>query len=77
MATRLGIGDLAGRTLPLEEGVATLQHALSYGLNLVDTAPGYPMLAVCSSSEHASTAARWRSDRVTYGSALSGMCDIE
>jgi len=39
--TRLGIGDLADRTLPFEEQVATLRRALDAGLNLVDTAPAY------------------------------------
>ncbi|MBM4063687.1 MAG: aldo/keto reductase, partial [Planctomycetes bacterium] len=40
-ATRLGIGDLADRTVPLATCVATLQRALDQGLNLVDTAPNY------------------------------------
>ncbi len=40
-ATRLGIGDLADRGVPLDDCVATLRRALSAGLNLVDTAPGY------------------------------------
>lgn len=40
-ATRLGIGDLADRSLPLEQCVATLRRALDFGLNLVDTAPSY------------------------------------
>lgn len=40
-ATRLGIGDLADRSVPFEQCVATLQRALDAGLNLVDTAPGY------------------------------------
>jgi len=39
--TRLGIGDLADRKIPLEQCVATLRRALDAGLNLVDTAPGY------------------------------------
>lgn len=37
----LGIGDVADRSVPLGKCVATLQRALDYGLNLVDTAPGY------------------------------------
>jgi aryl-alcohol dehydrogenase-like predicted oxidoreductase len=37
----LGIGDLADRSVPLEKCVATIQRAMDYGLNLVDTAPGY------------------------------------
>lgn len=40
-ATRLGIGDLADRAVPLADCVATLQRALDQGLNLVDTAPSY------------------------------------
>jgi aryl-alcohol dehydrogenase-like predicted oxidoreductase len=40
-ATRLGIGDLADRAVPLEHCVATLRRALDAGLNLVDTAPNY------------------------------------
>ncbi len=39
--SRLGIGDLADRNLPIETCVATLGRALDAGLNLVDTAPGY------------------------------------
>lgn len=41
VATRLGIGDLADRSVPLEQCVATLRRALDFGLNLVDTAPSY------------------------------------
>src|SRR5687767_7676312 len=41
VATRLGIGDLADRSVPLETCVATLRRALDAGLNLVDTAPNY------------------------------------
>ena len=41
VATRLGIGDLADRNVPLETCVATLRRALDTGLNLVDTAPNY------------------------------------
>lgn len=37
----LGIGDIADRSVPLAQCVATLQRAMDYGLNLVDTAPGY------------------------------------
>ncbi len=40
-ATRLGIGDVADRALPLETCVATLRRALDAGLNLLDTAPNY------------------------------------
>ena len=39
--TRLGIGDVADRSLPLETCVATLRRALDAGLNLLDTAPNY------------------------------------
>lgn len=41
VATALGIGDLADRSLPLETCVATLRRALDAGLNVVDTAPMY------------------------------------
>jgi aryl-alcohol dehydrogenase-like predicted oxidoreductase len=40
-ATILGIGDVADRRVPLEEGVATVRRALDAGLNLIDTAPNY------------------------------------
>jgi len=39
--TAVGIGDLADRSVPLEQCVATLRRAMDTGLNLVDTAPGY------------------------------------
>ncbi|MDY7230153.1 aldo/keto reductase [Hyalangium rubrum] len=39
--TAVGIGDLADRTVPLDQCVATLRRAMDSGLNLVDTAPGY------------------------------------
>lgn len=41
MATQLGIGDLADRSIDIETCVATLCRALDAGLNVVDTAPGY------------------------------------
>lgn len=41
IATQIGIGDLADRSVPLDECVATLRRALDFGLNLVDTAPSY------------------------------------
>ncbi|MEN9935637.1 MAG: ral stress protein 69 [Chloroflexota bacterium] len=41
IATALGSGDLADRSLPLATCVATLRRALDAGLNVVDTAPGY------------------------------------
>ena len=37
----LGIGDLADRSVPVEKCVATLHGAMDFGLNLIDTAPGY------------------------------------
>lgn len=40
-ASRIGAGDLADRSQPLERCVATLQQALAWGVNVVDTAPGY------------------------------------
>ena len=40
-AHRIGIGDVADRSLSLQECVATLRHALDAGLNVVDTAPNY------------------------------------
>lgn len=40
-ATAVGIGDLADRTIPLEECVATIHRAMDRGLNLIDTAPMY------------------------------------
>jgi 1-deoxyxylulose-5-phosphate synthase len=41
VATRLGAGDLADRSVPRERCVATLRRALDTGINLVDTAPSY------------------------------------
>lgn len=41
VASQLGIGDLADRTVAPEELVATLHRALDAGLNVVDTAPNY------------------------------------
>src|SRR5581483_2318265 len=40
-ATILGIGDLADRSVPIEQCVATARRAIDAGLNLIDTAPGY------------------------------------
>lgn len=40
-ATALGIGDLADRSVPLEKCVATVRRAMDFGLNVIDTAPGY------------------------------------
>lgn len=41
VATALGIGDLADRTVALEDCVATARRAMEAGLNVIDTAPGY------------------------------------
>ena len=41
VATQIGIGDIADRSLPIETCVSTLRRALDFGLNLVDTAPSY------------------------------------
>lgn len=41
VATRLGIGDVADRSVPLDTCVATVRRALDLGLNVVDTAPNY------------------------------------
>jgi len=41
VVTRLGIGDLADRSVPLADCVATARRALDAGLNLIDTAPAY------------------------------------
>lgn len=41
MAARLGIGDLADRSVPLDQCVATVRRTLDAGLNIIDTAPGY------------------------------------
>lgn len=40
-ASILGIGDLADRSVPLEQCVATIHRAMDFGLNLIDTAPAY------------------------------------
>jgi aryl-alcohol dehydrogenase-like predicted oxidoreductase len=40
-ATAIGIGDLADRSVPLDECVATVRRAMDAGLNIIDTAPGY------------------------------------
>lgn len=40
-ATALGIGDLADRSVPIEQSIATVHRAMDAGLNLIDTAPGY------------------------------------
>ncbi|MFY0570849.1 aldo/keto reductase [Archangium lansingense] len=40
-ATRVGMGDLADRSVPLAQCVATLHRAMDAGLNVIDTAPSY------------------------------------
>ena len=40
-ASCIGFGDIADRNVPLEECVRTLHRAMDFGLNLIDTAPGY------------------------------------
>lgn len=37
----LGIGDLADRSVPMEQCVATVRRAMDAGLNVIDTAPAY------------------------------------
>jgi aryl-alcohol dehydrogenase-like predicted oxidoreductase len=41
VATALGVGDVADRSVPLETCVATARRALDAGLNVIDTAPNY------------------------------------
>lgn len=41
IASLLGIGDVADRSVPLETCVATVRRAIDAGLNVIDTAPGY------------------------------------
>jgi aryl-alcohol dehydrogenase-like predicted oxidoreductase len=41
LATQIGAGDLADRSVERERCVATLRRALDAGVNVVDTAPGY------------------------------------
>jgi len=41
VATALGAGDLADRSVPFDDCVATLRRALDAGLNVLDTAPSY------------------------------------
>lgn len=41
VATAVGIGDLADRTVSEDQCVATLHRAMDRGLNLIDTAPMY------------------------------------
>src|SRR5512138_1658258 len=41
VATRIGQGDVADRSVPRDRCVATLRRALDAGVNVVDTAPMY------------------------------------
>lgn len=41
VATLLGIGDLADRTISVDQCVATVHRAMDAGLNVIDTAPAY------------------------------------
>ncbi|QDU22427.1 aldo/keto reductase [Urbifossiella limnaea] len=41
VATQLGVGDLADRSVPFDTCVATARRALDAGLNVIDTAPNY------------------------------------
>jgi len=41
MASALGIGDLADRSVPIEQCAATIRRAVEAGLNVIDTAPNY------------------------------------
>ena len=41
VASQLGVGDLADRSVPVETCVATARRALDAGLNVIDTAPNY------------------------------------
>src|SRR3954470_4880045 len=41
VATAVGIGDLADRSVTVEACVATARRALDAGLNVIDTAPNY------------------------------------
>jgi 1-deoxyxylulose-5-phosphate synthase len=41
MASALGIGDVADRSVPLTECASTIRRAVDAGLNVIDTAPNY------------------------------------
>ncbi|HVJ16319.1 MAG TPA: aldo/keto reductase [Polyangiaceae bacterium] len=41
VATAVGLGDLADRSVPLEDCVTTLRRGLDAGPNVIDTAPSY------------------------------------
>ena len=41
VASRIGIGDLADRNVPIEQCVATARRAIDAGCNVIDTAPMY------------------------------------
>ena len=40
-ASALGIGDVADRSVPIEQCAATIRRAVDAGLNIIDTAPNY------------------------------------
>ena len=40
-ASRIGIGDIADRNIPLAQCVDTIRRAMDLGMNLIDTAPAY------------------------------------
>jgi aryl-alcohol dehydrogenase-like predicted oxidoreductase len=41
VASVIGIGDLADRSVPVDECVKTVRRAIDAGSNVIDTAPGY------------------------------------
>ncbi|MCG3179961.1 MAG: hypothetical protein BIFFINMI_02315 [Phycisphaerae bacterium] len=41
VASRVGVGDVADRSVPLEQCVATVRRGIAAGCNVVDTAPMY------------------------------------
>lgn len=41
LASTLGIGDLADRSVPIDRCAATIRRAVDAGLNVIDTAPNY------------------------------------
>jgi len=41
VASVIGIGDLADRSVPMEQCVSTVKRAIDAGLNVIDTAPVY------------------------------------
>jgi 1-deoxyxylulose-5-phosphate synthase len=41
IATAIGIGDVADRSISIDECARTLRHAIDRGVNVIDTAPSY------------------------------------